>query len=103
MANYTGKFKKGMKVGKEVHMDFDLREMTTADMLDAELEVSAGKPMNFGAALASLQLVRVGTYDGPFTSKMVRSLAVEDFNILRAGLDKVSELGEESLPSKETD
>lgn len=103
MPNFTGKFKKGMKIGKELHMDFELREMTTADMLDAELEVSSGKPMNFGAALASLQLVRVGSYDGPFTLKMVRSLDVEDFNILRTGLDKVSELGEDSSPSNVAD
>lgn len=102
MATYIGQFKKGMKVGKEVHKEFELREMTTADMLDAELEVTAAKPMNFSAALASLQLVRVGDYDGPFTLKMVRALAPEDFNELRAGLDKVATLGEEESLSKAT-
>jgi phage FluMu protein gp41 len=103
MSTYTDKFKKGMKVGKDVHMDFELREMTTADMLDAEMEVSAGKPINFSAALASLQLVRVGTYEGPFTLKMVKSLHPDDFNALRAGLNEVAKLGEESSPSKKTD
>jgi len=103
MSTYTGKFKKGMKVGKEIHMDFELREMTTADMLDAELEVSASKPMNFSASLASLQLVRVGTFDGPFTVKMVKALHPDDFNLLRDGLNEVAKLGEESLPSKKTD
>ncbi|WP_025916140.1 phage tail assembly protein [Herminiimonas sp. CN] len=102
-ATYTGQFKKGMKVGKEIHMDFELREMTTADMLDAEMEVPASKVMNFSAALASLQLVRVGTYDGPFTLKMVRALEPDDFNALRDGLSEVASLGEESLPSKATD
>jgi phage FluMu protein gp41 len=50
MANYIGQFKKGMKVGKETHMDFELRQMTTEDMLDAEIEVPTGKPLNFAAA-----------------------------------------------------
>lgn len=103
MANFIGTFKKGMKVGSEVHKEFELREMTTADLLDAELQVSAAKPINFAAALGSLQLVRVGNYDGPFTLKMVRNLAPEDFEALREGLTEVAAMGEESLPSKVTD
>lgn len=104
MSTYIGQFlKRGMKVGKDTHKEFELRQMTTADMLDAENEVSAAKPLNFSAALASLQLVRVGTYDGPFTLNMVRSLDPEDFNTLREALGEVAKLGEESLPSKETD
>jgi phage FluMu protein gp41 len=102
MPNFIGKFKRGMKVGKETHLEFELREMTTADMLDAEMEVSAGKPINFSAALASMQLVRVGSYDGPFTFKMVRGLHPDDFNLLRDALNEVALLGEGSLPSKAT-
>lgn len=103
MANHTGQFKHGMKVGKDVHKDFELREMTTAIMLDAELMVPAGKPANFAAALASLQLVRVGSYEGPFTLGMVRSLSPDDFNALREGLNAVALLGEEPSPSNASD
>lgn len=103
MPNFTGKFKKGMKVGKEIHMDFVLRPMTTEDMLDAEMEVSSAKPMNYSAELAARQLVRVGTYDGPFTSGMVKKLSPEDFHTLRAGLTEVAMLGEDSSPGTETD
>lgn len=103
MPTFTGKFKKGMKVGKDAHMDFELREMTTADMLDAELLVPYGKPSNFAAALASVQLVRVGSYDGPFTLKMVRALSPDDFNTLRDGLNEVAMLGEDQPSSRETD
>jgi phage FluMu protein gp41 len=99
MPNFIGQFKRGMKVGKDVHQEFELREMTTADMLDAEMEVSAGKPMNFSAALASLQLVRVGSYDGPFTFKMVRSLHPDDFDVLRISLNEVAALGNASSSS----
>lgn len=103
MATLIKQFKKGMKVGKETHKEFELRQMTTDDLLDAENEVSSAKPLNFSAALASLQLVRVGTYNGPFTLKMVRALDPEDFNILRESLGEVAALGEESSPSKATD
>lgn len=104
MPTYTGKFKQGMKVGKDVHKDYELREMSTEDMLDAELEFSAATPMNFKAALAARQLVRVGTYEGPFTTKMVRSLHPADFNELTGnGLNEVAKLGEDSLPGEGTD
>ncbi|WP_025918203.1 phage tail assembly protein [Herminiimonas sp. CN] len=102
MATFIGQFKKGMKVGKDVHMDFELREMTTEDMLDAELEVSSAKPMNFNAELAMRQLVRVGSYEGPFTVGMIRKLAPPDFHLLRTGLAEVAKLGEESSPSEAT-
>jgi phage FluMu protein gp41 len=101
--NFIGKFKKGMKVGKDVHMDFELREMTTEDLLNAEMEVSSAKPLNFNGQLAALQLVRVGTYEGPFTFNMVKKLHPEDFNILRDGLVKVDKLGEDQSPSEAAD
>lgn len=94
MPNYIGQFKKGMKVGSETHMEFEVREMTTEDLLDAEMDAPASKPMNFSAALAARQLVRVGTFEGPFTLSMVRRLDPEDFHTLRESLNKVAELGE---------
>lgn len=95
MANYIGQFKKGMKVGKETHMDFELRQMTTADMLDAEMEAPTSKPLNYNAAMGSLLLVRVGTYEGPFTIGMIRALHPQDYNVLRDALFEVAKLGEE--------
>lgn len=104
MGTFIGQFKKGMKVGKETHKEFELREMTTEDLLTAELEIGLDKPMNFKAQLASLQLVRVGTYDGPFTVSMIKALNPVDFRILTdQGLNGVSALGEGSSPSNETD
>ncbi|TCS35798.1 phage FluMu protein gp41 [Paucimonas lemoignei] len=104
MPNFVGKFKKGMKIGKEVHMDYELREMTTEDMLEAEVEAPLSTPMNYKAAVAARQLVRVGSYEGPFTTGMVRKLHPVDFNELTmVGLDEVAKLGEDSSPSVETD
>lgn len=95
MATFTGEFKKGMKIGESTYMDFELREMTTDDMLEAELISPSNKPMNFNAAVASLQLVRVGDYNGPFTPKMVRSLHPKDYHLLVDGLSEVAKLGED--------
>lgn len=95
MATFTGEFKKGMKIGGSTYKDFELRQMTTADMLDAELVAPGNKPMNFNAALASLQLVRVGDYTGPFTLGMVRSLHPKDYDLLVDGLNEVAKLGED--------
>jgi phage FluMu protein gp41 len=103
MSTYIGKFKKGMKVGKDVHQEFEMREMTTIDMLEAEMLAPAHKVMNFSAALISMQLVRVGNYEGPFTLGMIKSLALDDFNALRDGLNEVAMLGEDLSPSTQTD
>lgn len=75
-------------------MDFELRQMTTGDMLDAELEVSSVAQMNFKGQLALRQLVRIGDFEGPFTRKMLLSLKPVDFHTLLDGLSKVALLGE---------
>jgi len=101
--NYTGQFKHGMQVGGQQRKDFELRQMTTEDMLDAELEIPAGAPLNFKAELASRQLVRVGDYTGKVTVKMVRKLHPTDFSILIAALQEVAKLGEDVSPDSKPD
>lgn len=95
MATFTGDFKKGMKIGGSTYKDFELRELTTADLLDAELISPSNKPMNFNAAMASLQLVRVGDYTGPFTLNMIRALHPKDYDAIVDGLNEVAKLGED--------
>lgn len=95
MATFIGEFKKGMKIGSSTYKEFELREMTTADLLDAELISPSNKPLNFNAAMASLQLVRVGDYTGPFTLNMIRALHHKDYDVLVEGLNEVAKLGEE--------
>ena len=95
MATFISEFKKGMKVGSKVYHQFELRQLTTGDLLDAEMMVPVSKPMNFNAALASLQLVRVDDYTGPFTLQMVRNLAPKDYDALVVGLEEVAKLGED--------
>ncbi|MBF8179660.1 hypothetical protein [Herminiimonas contaminans] len=106
---FKGKLKKGLKVGKKTHMAFELRQMTTKDMLQAELEASTATPLNYSAELITLQLVSVGRFEGtgeeaayvaefegPFVVSMIHDLAdPSDFHALRDGLQKVAILGED--------
>lgn len=90
----NGKLKKGMKIGSEVHRDFVLREMNTGDMLDAEREAGTETPLNYNTQVLLRQLVKVGTFDGPFVVSMLRQLSAQDFNLLRDAQAELSLAGE---------
>lgn len=91
MKTVTGTFKKGWKIGETVHMDFELRASTTADIFAAEAMADASKPLTFDGALICVQLVRVGTYTGPVTLDMLGSLKPADFSTLRQKLVEVDQ------------
>lgn len=90
----TGPLKVGFSVNGVLHKDFELREAMVDDLLDAENEADITKPLNFNAQLLVRQLVRVGSYTGPFTVGMIRRLKPADWRILRAAQSEVDALGE---------
>jgi len=92
--NKAGSLKHGLKVGDETHMDFVLREPTTGDLLDAENDADVSKPLNYTAALLARQLVRIGSYEGPFTTSMIRRLHRVDFAMLMQAQREVDTAGE---------
>ncbi|MDI3259697.1 MAG: phage tail assembly protein [Sinobacteraceae bacterium] len=97
MADYktvSGKLKHGLKIGAETHYDFELRELTTQDLFDAEDQASADKGLTFNAALLTRQLVRVGTFSGPFTLAMIGKLKPADYARLRKAQAELDALGE---------
>ncbi|HEX7124681.1 MAG TPA: hypothetical protein VF406_02755 [Thermodesulfobacteriota bacterium] len=97
----TGTLPKGLKIGGEVHRAFVLREATTQDYFDAETEVPTERFLTFHAALLCRQLVRVGTFEGPFTLAMLGTLHPADFDVLRQAQRELERLGEgESLGSE---
>jgi phage FluMu protein gp41 len=100
-----GEFKHGMTAGKpkKTHMDFVVREATTMDMLEAEMEASTATPLNFNTHMAARQLVRVGDYEGPFTFSMVAKLHRDDWAILRKAILEVNEKGEDEPAAEQTD
>lgn len=97
-----GKLKHGLSINGVEHKSFDLREAFVDDLLDAEMEVDVMKPLNFNAQLMIRQLVKIGSFEGPFTVGMIRRLKPIDWRILRAAQTGVDELGEGELASEET-
>ncbi|WP_028008683.1 phage tail assembly protein [Solimonas flava] len=96
MSNVTvkGTLKHGLKIGDVVHKEFELREATTGDMFDAEAEVTPNQPLGFSGALICRQLVRIGTFEGPFVLGMLRKMKPTDFALLRAAQLEAEKLGE---------
>lgn len=90
----TGPLRHGMTIEGVQHKTFELREATVDDLLDAENEADVTKPLNFNAQLMVRQLVRVGSYEGPFTLNMIRRLKPVDWRILRAAQSEVDDMGE---------
>lgn len=89
-----GTLPNGLSVSGELHKKFQLREALVDDLLDAELEADVMKPLNFNAQLMVRQLVKVGTYEGPFTLGMIRRLKPADWRLLRAAQSEIDNLGE---------
>ncbi len=89
-----GSLKYGLRVGEEVHKDFVMREAFAGDMFAAESDATVDRPMSFRAAVIARMLVRVGTFEGPFSLAMLGKLKQADMNLLvqaHTELDKVGE------------
>ncbi len=94
MKTVTGTLKHGLKIGDQTHHEYVMREPTTADLFDAEDEHGTGTPLKFKASLIARVLVRVGSFEGPFTFSMVRGLKPADFMTLTESYAEAEKLGE---------
>lgn len=89
-----GPLKYGFSIDGVLYKDFELREATVDDLLDAEMEADITRPLNFSAQLMVRQLVKVGNFEGPFTVGMIRRLKPADWRILCAAQSEVDDMGE---------
>lgn len=98
-----GPLKVGFNIQGVLHKDFQMREALVDDLLDAEQVVDLAKPLNFNAELMARQLVKVGSFEGPFTVGMLRRLKPVDWRILRAAQTEIDLMGEaESASEKDS-
>lgn len=97
-----GQLRHGLIINGVPHKDFELREATVDDLLDAELEADVTKPLNFNAQLMVRQLVKLGTFEGPFTVGQIRRLKPVDWRLLRSAQTEVDDRGEEEPASGQT-
>lgn len=94
-----GSLQNGLKIGETMHKDFELREATVDDLLEAENEADVTKPLNFNAVMLTRQLVKVGSFDGEITLGMIRRLKTIDWRLLRAAQQEVDDQGEDEPAS----
>lgn len=90
----TGTLKHGLKIGKEVHQIFVIREGTMEDAFAAEDIAPVEQTLKFDAALLCQRLVSIGTFPGPFTLTILGRLKAADFNHLRRAMAEVDRAGE---------
>ena len=95
-----GSLKIGFSISGVLHKDFSLREAIVDDLLSAEDEADVMKPLSFNAQLMVRQLVKVGTFEGPFTEGMIRRLKPADWRILRAAQTEIDNVGEAESASE---
>lgn len=82
----------GLMFGEEAQLEVTMRELTTGDLLDAEMAaerlvmtpegeaVLAKSPALFGYELLRRQIASVGKINGPISMRQLRSLTTEDLN-----------------------
>lgn len=97
-----GDLRYGLTIDGVMMKPFVMRDATVDDLLDAETEADITKPLNFNAQLMVRQLLRVGTFEGPFTLNMIRRLKPADWRILRAAQSEIDAQGEAEPASEKT-
>lgn len=95
------RLKQGLMYGDEPQYDVKLRELTTGDLIDAELAserlmvdkqgtpVLVTSPVLFGYELLRRQIASIGKLQGPLSIAQLRSLSTEDMALINAALDTV--------------
>lgn len=99
----SGPLKVGIMIEGELRTTFQMREALLDDLLETEEVADLIKPLNFNAELMTRQLVKVGSYEGPFTVGMLRKrIKPVDWRILRAAQTELDAVGE-AEPASEKD
>lgn len=94
MSTVVGTLPHGLAIDGVIHRDFEMREATVGDMFDAENEADVTRPLTFNGQMLLRQLVRIGTFTGPFTLGMLRLMKPADYRALRAKQMELDALGE---------
>lgn len=94
MKTVTGILPHGLKIDGVTHTEFEMREATVGDMFDAENDADVTKPLSFNGQMMLRQLVRIGTFNGPITLGMLRTLKAADYRALRGKQMEIDAAGE---------
>lgn len=100
--------KDGLKVGDDTLHDAVVRELTGADLIDAQAEAErlvqtpdgpafVSSPAAMGLALLRRQLVRIGNLKGPLEVADLRKLSAHDLNTLQEKADALDRAAAKAL------
>lgn len=82
-------------VGGVTATEIELRPSTVEDLMEAEKEGHPGlSPTTFNVALACRQMLRAGSFTGPFTIGQFRSMKPAAWYVIRDALQEADQLGE---------
>lgn len=94
MKTVKGTLPHGLQIDGTLHTEFEMREASVGDMFDAEGDADVTRPLAFNGQMMLRQLVRIGTFTGPFTVGMLRRLKTADYRALRAKQMELDSEGE---------
>ena len=94
MATVIDRFHTGLKIGDTVHTEFEIREATAADLIEATEESErlvmtadgpalVASPTLVGLNTLRRQIVRIGDYPGPIAIAELKKLTAVDLSILQ--------------------
>lgn len=87
------------RVGGQDATEVELRPATLDDMVRAELEAHPGtQPIAFGRAMVCQQLLRAGTFTGPFVQGHFKAMPPATWFALRDAAQEADALGEGMPP-----
>jgi phage FluMu protein gp41 len=93
--NYIAPLKKPWKVGGQEATEIEVRHSTMKDVSDCEQVASVLQHNTFNMHMACLQVVRAGTFTGPFVFSHFSSMAPARFAEISAAMQEADRLGED--------
>ncbi|MGR6833583.1 phage tail assembly protein [Aliivibrio wodanis] len=94
MAQMTFNLKDGFKMGEETHFEVGLKELSSGDLIDAQMAaekivvqngvaVAYTSDVMFGLEMLVRQVEYIGSFQGPLQIKELRKLSPGDLNELQ--------------------
>ncbi|NOI14839.1 phage tail assembly protein [Vibrio hepatarius] len=111
MAVMTFPLVDGYKFGEDVHHNVGLRELTTEDLIDAQIAaekviIHEGKALSYtsdvlyGLEMLCRQIEFIGAVKGPFTMKELRKLSNPDFTLVQEKAQELDDMILEELKER---
>lgn len=83
------------KIGGQVAKDIEVRPSLMDDVCKAEEDASPMRPNAFNIQMASLQVVRAGSFTGPFAPGHFKGMRSAQFSAIVGAMQEADQLGED--------